>query len=102
MKVHIDARIARPAAGDLQQLGREIEARDARAGERRGDGDVAGTGGHVEQILAGRGAAALHEHVGDGLDVLGEIGIVADRPHHLLALLDCARVDAHCRCSLTG
>ncbi len=42
-----------PATGDVEQLGDVVDAVDHGAAARRGEGDVAGAGGDVEDVLPG-------------------------------------------------
>ena len=78
-----------PAAG-VEHFRREVTGDDVRVHHGGGDRRVAGTGGHVQDALAGLDGAGVHE---DGAEVCdqfaGEGGVVALSPHGTVLFLQC-------------
>ena len=78
-----------PAAG-VEHFRGEVAGDDVRVHHGGRDGRVAGTGGHVQDALAGLDAAGVNEDGAEvGNEFAGEGGVVALRPHGTVLLLQC-------------
>ena len=73
-----------PAAGDLEQLLHVVDAGRDRGPAGSGEGDVAGAGRDVEDVLAGCDAGMLDEVLGNRHGQGGDLVVVAAAPHLLL------------------
>jgi hypothetical protein len=77
-----------PGPPRLEQLGHEIEARDAGAVARGGEGGVSGTACDVEHAGLGVDLGAGDDALPDVADELRERRIVARRPDRALQILE--------------
>ena len=77
-----------PAAGDLEQLRHVVDAGRHRGPTGSGEGDVAGAGRDVEDVLAGCDAGVLDEVLGDRDGQRGDLVVVAAAPDLLLLVAE--------------
>ena len=77
-----------PAAGDLEQLRHVVDAGRDRGPTGSGEGDVAGAGRDVEDVLAGCDAGVLDEVLGHRHGQRGDLVVVAAAPDLLLLVAE--------------
>src|SRR5215211_7908620 len=85
----LEPRVQRSRARHVEQLGREVEADDARPAPRRAQRDVAGAGGDVEHVVLARDADGREQvHGRHLLDQGGNLRVVAGRPGRAVLRLE--------------